>query len=253
MKLTTKTMLVILAFLTLTAASTITISTYFSYKNLSLFTKTYSEVAYKKAKDETKSQVDIALSIAHAVYKRKQALNASEEETKKAIKTILRKMSFYDGSGYIFVYNQKGDRLVLRPAAQSEGKNYYDLKDRKGTQLVKELIDAANKGGGYVTYYFPKASGGEPVPKLSYGALFEPYGWMVGTGQYIDNIDEEVEKINTEAKDVIHDNISTFVIITSVCAVIGSIVIFYLIKIILSNPLMNLTRKTKIYQVVMVI
>lgn len=159
MKLTTKTMLVVLSFLTLTAVSIISISAYYSYSDLESFEKTYADVAYAKAKEETKNQVDMALSIAYAIYERKQLQGASEEETQKAVKDILREISFSDGAGYMFVYDYSGTRLVLKAAAATEGQNFYELKDKRGTQLVKELIDASKSGGGYVTYYFPKAKG----------------------------------------------------------------------------------------------
>lgn len=245
MKLTTKTIIVVLSFLTLTAVSITSISIYFSYEDLSSYKKTYADEAYNKAKEETKSQVDIALSIANAIYKRQKSLGVSEDEIKSEIKDILREMSFDDGAGYMFIYDTTGTRLVLRPLANTEGKNYYDMLDKKNIPFVKDLIDGANNGGGFVTYYFPKANGKVPVPKLSYGALFKPYSWMIGTGQYIDNIDEEVEVIGNNAKKSISDNITIFISVTLVCALLGSIVVFYLLRYILSRPLTDLRLRTK--------
>ena len=245
MKLTTKTVIVVLSFLTLTAVSIVGISAFFSYESVSSFEKLYTEIAYKKAKDEIKSHIDISLSATQAVYSSKKAEGLDEEEVQKAVKDVIRQISFSEDAGYIFVYDEKGTRLVYKPAPNTEGENFYDLKDEKGIQLIKELVDASKKGGGYVTYYFPKAKGGEPFPKLSYAVEFKPYGWMIGTGKYIDNIQTEVDEIGFNAEQSIVNNLKIFVVIIFFCALLGSIAIFVLLKIILTKPLIDLTQRTK--------
>lgn len=245
MRISIKILIVTISFLTLTASSIIAMSAYFSYKEIDFFSKAFTEIAYGKAKNKVKTQVELALSVAKGVYKQKIEQGAFEYEIKEEIKKILRTISFNKNEGYIFVYNQEGDRIAYRIDTQTEGKNYYDIKDKKGNQLVKMLIDKANKGGGYVTYYFPKEKGGKAIPKLSYGALFEPYGWVIGTGEYIDSIENEVTTINNKAENVIVKDIVIFSTITLICAILGSVIIYILVKIILTNPFSTLIAKTR--------
>jgi methyl-accepting chemotaxis protein len=90
---------------------------------------------------------------------------------------------------YFFVYDFDGVNQVLGPKPQLEGQSLLNLKDPDGVPFVADLIQAAKAGGGFVDYRFPKAGSDQPLPKLSYALPFQPWGWMVGTGIYIDDID----------------------------------------------------------------
>ncbi len=67
---------------------------------------------------------------------------------------------------------------------------------QKGYKMVKEIIRVAvEDGGGYTDYVFPKRGGEtKPSPKRSYSEYFEPFDWVVGTGNYTDYIDTAIEK-----------------------------------------------------------
>src|SRR5690606_33555473 len=54
----------------------------------------------------------------------------------------------------------------------------------------KALIDEARRGGGYVMFRFPRAGQDTPSPKLGYGAGVDSWKWMIGSGVYIDDVDE---------------------------------------------------------------
>ena len=68
------------------------------------------------------------------------------------------------------------------------------MKDANGKLLIQDLVKAANQGGGFVDYWFPRAGQQKPEPKLGYAALFKPWGWVVGTGIYIDDIDTQFRR-----------------------------------------------------------
>ena len=65
-----------------------------------------------------------------------------------------------------------------------EGRNRLEDKDQKGAFYVKEFLAKAKAGGGYVEYWFPKKGETAAHPKRSYVLLFEPFGWVVGSGYY---------------------------------------------------------------------
>jgi len=70
-----------------------------------------------------------------------------------------------------------------------EGKNLLELKDANGVRLVADLITAAQHGGGFVSFLFPRVGEPAPMPKIGYALAIERWGWMVGSGVYIDDID----------------------------------------------------------------
>ena len=83
--------------------------------------------------------------------------------------------------------------------SETEGTNRYDAKDVNGFEYMKAIINAGlQEDGGYANYHFPREGETEPSPKRSYSILFEPFNWVVGTGDYTDDIDQLVQKYADE-------------------------------------------------------
>ncbi len=99
--------------------------------------------------------------------------------------------------GYFWI-NDLHPRVVMHPyKGQLEGKDLSDLKDPKGKHLFLEMAKICKENGeGFVDYMWPKYGADKPVPKLSFVKLFKPWGWIVGTDVYIDDI----EKITASQK-----------------------------------------------------
>lgn len=83
---------------------------------------------------------------------------------------------------------------MLPPKPHLVGKNLYNLKDSLGNMILQDFIAAAKKGGDFTQYVWDKPSGKTNVPKLAYVLPFAQWNWLVGTGVYIDDIDEMVAK-----------------------------------------------------------
>jgi methyl-accepting chemotaxis protein len=101
------------------------------------------------------------------------------------------------------LWDDKGTPFLVPTNPKLEGTKGYGqtMKDAEGKLLIMELIKAAKNGGGFVTYLFPKVKEGAPLPKLSYADMFEPYGWMVGAGVYIDDIDAQVSSMAAQLEE----------------------------------------------------
>lgn len=123
---------------------------------------------------------------------------ADEYEVQQRVKDTLRAISYGDEDGYIFAFDYKGVTQVHSAKPELEGKNLIDLEDSNGVRLIADLITAARKGAGYVTYMWDKPSKGQEVPKLSFAVDLKEMGWMIGTGFYIDDIDDAVAKERAE-------------------------------------------------------
>ncbi|MBI9110597.1 methyl-accepting chemotaxis protein [Maridesulfovibrio ferrireducens] len=101
-----------------------------------------------------------------------------------------------DKSGYFFVY--RGTVNVALPTKKAvQGKDLKNAKDKNGVYFVQDLARAALSGGGFVSYVFDKPGKGIQ-PKLGYAEMIPGTDMWIGTGVYIDNIDEVKARINGE-------------------------------------------------------
>lgn len=138
-----------------------------------------------------KEQVENAISMLSDVYKRYEDGKCSLDEAKEMGADLLRDLH-YGEEGYFWADTYNGDCVVLL-GGESEGTNRLATKDASGFEMVREIIRVGQEAdGGYVDYVFPKAGETEPSPKRSYSKAFEPFGWVVGTGNYTDYIDMAV-------------------------------------------------------------
>ena len=98
----------------------------------------------------------------------------------------------YEGGNYLFIYNTDGVRLLLADKPETEGKNHIDTKDGTGKYFIKEFINVAkNQGSGFVSYMFPKPGQKEALLKLSYVSYFSEWNWVLGTGVYMDDVNNK--------------------------------------------------------------
>ena len=171
----------------------------------------------------SQSEVEIAVSMLQKIADRQQKGELSLDDAKKQGADLLRAMK-YGKDGYFWADTTEGVNVVLlgKPA---EGKSRIDLKDAKGKELVKEIIENGKKpGGGFTDYWFPKAGATEASPKRGYSLEFKPFGWVVGTGNYVDDLDAMVKKAADESMKSLKNGIYMIIGVTLVLAIIISIV-----------------------------
>ncbi|MBJ6751510.1 methyl-accepting chemotaxis protein [Geomonas anaerohicana] len=110
-----------------------------------------------------------------------------EEAQRRTIQEI--SAARYQGTNYLWI-NDLSPRMVIHPLKpELNGKDLGQFKDPAGKLLFVEMVRACNdQGSGFVSYQWPKSAAGAPQPKLSYVELFRPWGWVVGTGIYLDDV-----------------------------------------------------------------
>ncbi len=98
------------------------------------------------------------------------------------------------GSGDYFWINDLAPRMIMHPIKpELNGQDLSESKDPAGKRLFVEFVNTVKaQGAGFVGYQWPKPGKAEPQPKLSYVAGFQPWGWVIGTGIYIDDLQEQV-------------------------------------------------------------
>ena len=143
--------------------------------------------------EQIKQQVDNVISLCQTIYDQYQAGVYTEEEAKKLAADEIRQLRYGD-AGYFWVDQYDGTNVVLL-GNDTEGTNRMETKDANGYQMVKEIIRVGQEADvGYTDYVFPKEGETEPSPKRSYSKAFEPFGWVIGTGNYTDYIDTAIAK-----------------------------------------------------------
>ncbi|WP_299179241.1 methyl-accepting chemotaxis protein [uncultured Neptuniibacter sp.] len=183
-------------------------------------------------RDALKSYVDLAVSSIKEIYDNAAVDDPLAEEA--ALKVMTDLSYGAKGDGYIFVYTYDGTNLATRPKPQLKGKNLIDLKDKNGVLIVKELIAAARQGGGYLKYIWTKPSKNADVDKLSYAVGLSKWNWMVGTGFYIDDIDDQIAIANKKLEDEISNTMMFIVLIGG-----GFVIVFGFLSVVLANGIAN--------------
>jgi methyl-accepting chemotaxis protein len=166
------------------------------------------------------NQVENAVSLINKIYNQQVAGEYAEEEAKKLAADLVRDLR-YGENGYFWIDTYEGDNIVLL-GNETEGTNRYEQKDVNGFYLIKAIIENGRKeGGGFTDYWFPKAGETEALPKRGYSLAFEPYQWVVGTGNYTDYIDLEIGLLKEEEKAALQKDITVFVISFSAAVLIS--------------------------------
>lgn len=98
---------------------------------------------------------------------------------------------------YLFVFQEKDTTVVLHPMQpELNGQSMSQTKDAKGDFIFKEMAALARENaGGFLTYYWPKPGSDNPVPKLSHVKAYKPWGWVIGSGMYMDDVMAAVNKV----------------------------------------------------------
>ncbi len=173
-----------------------------------------------------KSQVDNVITLLDGVYKKYESGELSLEESKKLGADLVRDLRYSD-EGYFWIDTIDGDNVVLL-GSSVEGTNRYDFRDAKGTPVLKNFIEqAVQSGEGYQDYWFPKANQTKPLMKRGYVKLFEPFHWVVGTGNYIDDINNVIADKRQEV------NQAFFIKVWSISAIFLFIIICTILFVLL--------------------
>jgi methyl-accepting chemotaxis protein len=142
----------------------------------------------------------------------------SEEEAKHQAIASLRKLRF-DGDNYVFILSRDADFVLSPGKPELEGKSGKTVKDDHGSFYIQELVNVAQgESGGFVDYVWPKSGQTTPVRKVSYSAAFSPWGWVIGAGAYLDDVDiafwKQASKILALATPILLVIIAIFILVT---------------------------------------
>jgi len=156
---------------------------------------TFEEKIYEGKHANTRYAVEIALGTINKFYKDFKDNKISEEVAKtEALKAI--KDLRYNEKEYFWI-NDMLPKMLMHPINEKLiGKDLGQNKDAKGKFLFVEMVDIVKKDkAGFLNYYWERPGETVPVPKISYIQGFEPWGWIIGTGVYVDDVAAEVSQM----------------------------------------------------------
>lgn len=203
----------------------------FSIKTMSISAyNTYENATNEGYYSEIRSQVESAISVIQNEYDQFQAGEKTEAQAQQDAKEMIRMMRYReDGSGYIWI-DGMDCVLVMHPILfEQEGSNRRDLQDQNGVMITQEIVKTCQSAekSGYNEFYFTKSDGVTVAPKIAYTRLFEPWGWAVCTGNYIDDMNLEKaemrDMLDREYKNVLFRTYFVFAAVIVIAVVVAFI------------------------------
>jgi two-component system NarL family sensor kinase len=125
------------------------------------------------------------------------ASGRADAATQEEAKRVLASLSFGD-DGYFFVYDLHGRNLMHPRQPELIGRDLWNMHDQFGAPTIQNLIAVAKAGGGLVRYNWAKPSSGVSAPKLGYVVPIASWGWMLGSGLYLDDVDAALAKVDAQ-------------------------------------------------------
>jgi methyl-accepting chemotaxis protein len=146
------------------------------------------------------------------------------EQAQQRASAVIRELR-YDRGDYFWI-EDLDTRMVMHPNANLEGKRMAGTRDPDGKALFDEMVSVVNRdGSGLVHYRWPKPGSDVPLEKVSYVELFKPWGWIVGSGIYIDDVQVEFRRQLVQA----------FVIVMTIALLLSALIL--LIARSIASPL----------------
>jgi methyl-accepting chemotaxis protein len=165
----------------------------------------------EEKRNATKDVLDIAYTLIVAYDHRVANKEMTTEQAQKNALSLIEQLRYRDND--YFWINDLEPKMLMHPNfPELDGKNLSNDKDPTGKYLFVEMVNICKeKGEGFVTYMWPKPGTKQPVPKLSYVKLFKPWGWIVGSGIYIDDVQVEITRMRWNI--IVSTLISVFIVL----------------------------------------
>lgn len=181
----------------------------------------------KKIQSQVESIITLIAS-ADSLYERQ---GVSLEERQQIIKELVRNIR-YGTDGYFWIDTFDGVNILLPPKPETEGTNRSGWTDVNGFQMVSHFIAIGKNGGGFCDFWYPKLGSSDPKPKRSYTAPFQKYRWVIGTGNYVDDISYHLQQEEAALQEHFDALMKRNILIGFVTLIFASSVfVFFMVKL----------------------
>lgn len=181
-----------------------------------------------------KSEIQAGLSIVQHYYEESENGTLKETEAQNLAKEAIRAIRYNDDQGgYIWIDDIEGN-LVMHPILQDqEGSNRMNLTDCNGVKIMQEILKTADNGGGFNNFVFTKADGVTEASKVAYSERFDPWGWVLTSGCYMDDIEASMD--NTQINSIFQESMKTLSIESLVLIMVMILITIGIVKILMKS------------------
>lgn len=197
------------------------ISTYSSIQNNKGQVADYEKNLIENYDKSIREQVQSAITLMGYAHKQYEAGALTEDEAKKLGIELVKELR-YGESGYFWIDNTDGILIGHPQLPDKEGSNRLQIQDPNGTYLIQNIIASATKGqdNGFSEYMWEKPNVEGLVKKRAYSQLFEPWGYIISTGNYMDDIEALVATHKTYLDEQVKSSIIWNVLMIAIMIVI---------------------------------
>lgn len=170
------------------------------------------EAAYLQSKEtELRHYVELAQSAIAPMVKS----GRTDEATRQAAMDALARLD-YGRDGYFFLYDLQGRNLMHPRQPELVGQDLWLMRDPEGALTIQKLVAAAKAGGGSVRYLWKKPSSQQVAPKLGYVVAVPAWNWMLGTGIYLDDVEQTLRQLDARAETDIRETMAWIGVIAAI-------------------------------------
>jgi methyl-accepting chemotaxis protein len=176
------------------------------------------------------SMVDSTMGVLEYYHTLSTSGEMSRREAQEMAKQVVKNTTFGEDEQDYFWINDTGPVMIMHPyKPELNGQDLSDVTDPNGVHLFVEMVEEVqDDGSGYVEYMWQYYDQEDRVePKLSYVQLFEPWGWILGTGIYINDVQEYIS-----------DTIVNIAVI-AIAIILGALILVYIFAVRLANPIIQ--------------
>ena len=149
---------------------------------------------YENKREELRRVAELGASVVKGGLERVAKGEQTLDDAKARTAARVADMRF-DGDNYLFILDEKGT-ILQHPSPKVKGSSGVDLKDADGVYLFREMIDVSKRvGRGAVSYRWAKPGASEATPKMSYVVAVPEWGWVIGTGLWVDDIEAQFRRL----------------------------------------------------------
>ena len=193
----------------------------------------------EQEKEKLQNQVHLCLQMVKSCYDLSRNDDVAVAVMQKQALKQVAAMRTKDGN-YFFIIDQRGVTIMHPIKPQLNGKDLSSFRDKKGKMLFQAMVDTVKQHQeGFVDYWWSKPGQEEPSPKLSFVKLFKPWGWIIGMGSYIDQLDVEVQKESHELKSSLDRARNRAVLVSIGIGILIVVVLVWLLQFLIGWPLVR--------------
>lgn len=183
-------------------------------------------------KVELAQYMDMALTaVAHLRSK-------ADPDTLEQAQAIWKQLR-YGKTGYFFLYDEKGVMLMHPINASLVGRDMTGVQDKKGNWIVKEMLASARNGSGYTTFWWNRPDNQQIAEKMGYARYIPEWNVTLGTGFYIDDIDQQVAAVRIRVREDISSSLIQITIVSLI-----SILVLAMMSMLVANTILKPLKRT---------